>query len=509
MNGSALMAPPQVNLDEFEQRLRMVGSPVGPQEDPLEELARLVGLDADEAGSIARAPEPAPRGEALRLPQVHLLQVDAVDGEGSEAGTAAAAPLGVLVDPPLRRALEDVRPAHDFAPQDNRPQPAPALDARRSAAGAEPATSAPRRRRRSALTMGVLVAVGAAGLVGVWVVKGEPGLPRSPALILAADGPTKVKPPSEDGVASTDDASALLRDQSGKSDPITIVSHQEQPNDLQQRSAPQAQQFAAATDAAPPAGATTRSLAAGTVGPTTTAPAAPSPFPTPKPVKVVSVRPDGSIIAPGPDQPVEAGPVPGPAVQLPAPEPAAPQTPPGAANLPANPPAPVARPSQIGAAPQPASPKLDLPTKLSPKSTARVPIPKIDTTVSSPANAAPDAPQQIAAPAADKPARAARPAPAQQIASNDPAPTAAPAGAGGWAVQLAAPPSEKEAQSVSAKLQAKYATEIGGLQPTIRQADSNGKQIYRVRLSGLSKADAAGLCEKLKASGGVCFIARE
>ena len=45
MSGSALMAP-QVNLDEFERRLCAAGSPVGPQEDPLDELARLVGLDA-------------------------------------------------------------------------------------------------------------------------------------------------------------------------------------------------------------------------------------------------------------------------------------------------------------------------------------------------------------------------------------------------------------------------------------------------------------------------------
>ncbi len=46
MNNSALKVVPQVNLDEFERRLRAAGAPAGAQEDPLDELARLVGLDA-------------------------------------------------------------------------------------------------------------------------------------------------------------------------------------------------------------------------------------------------------------------------------------------------------------------------------------------------------------------------------------------------------------------------------------------------------------------------------
>lgn len=500
MNGSALMAPSQVNLDEFEQRLRMAGSPVAPQEDPLEELARLVGLEADEPRAGAPTPEPPTRADPPRLPQVHLLQVSERDEEA--APPSAAVPPRTPTEPPLRVALETPPSFRNFAPQDNRPQAPAGYEVRPGVAQSDHAPPAPRGSRRRVVALGLLVTVGAAALGGVWVLKGAPGLPRAPALILAADGPTKIKPPSQDDVQSSTDTAVLLKDQSGRPEPIRIVSNQEQPNDLQQQGRPQPTDAAApapAADASAPVAGAPHSLAAGTVGPTA-APAAPaSPFPEPKRVKTVSVRPDGSLIPNG-DQGADAGPVPGPA------EPAA--SPPAApAALAANPPSPVPRPlPPASGAPLPATPKLDLPTKLSPKSTARVPIPKTDTTVANAAGASPEAPLQLA-PAAEKPAKVARP-PKTEVAAADPAQTAPPA-SGAWAVQLAAPPSEKEAQTVSTRLAAKYAAELGGLQPTIHEADSNGKQIFRVRLSGLSKADAADLCTKLKASGGACFIARE
>jgi len=44
MSDTALRAP-SINLDEFERRLRATGSLGGVQEDPLAELARLLGMD--------------------------------------------------------------------------------------------------------------------------------------------------------------------------------------------------------------------------------------------------------------------------------------------------------------------------------------------------------------------------------------------------------------------------------------------------------------------------------
>ena len=75
-------------------------------------------------------------------------------------------------------------------------------------------------------------------------------------------------------------------------------------------------------------------------------------------------------------------------------------------------------------------------------------------------------------------------------------------------MQFAAPRSEADAQSAIARLKSKYADALGGADIVVRKADVKGQTIYRVRASGLSKADAAALCAKLKASGGDCFIAK-
>jgi len=189
-----------------------------------------------------------------------------------------------------------------------------------------------------------------------------------------------------------------------------------------------------------------------------------------KPVKTVSVRPDGTLISV--DAPPSAAPAP--------PEP------------PTRPTKRTVDDSLRGTA-EPATPKLDLPTKLSPKSSARI-VAKTDTTAPAAAtDAAPAAPPQPAAVVADA------------------APTAAgqPDAAGaGWAVQFAAPRSEEDAQRALSRLKSKYAAELGGADLVVRKADVKGQTIYRVRAGDLSKADAAALCAKLKASGGDCFIAK-
>jgi hypothetical protein len=186
---------------------------------------------------------------------------------------------------------------------------------------------------------------------------------------------------------------------------------------------------------------------------------------------------------------------------------------------------PRARPSfgssANNAAAQPATPKLDLPAKPSAKSTARVPIAKIDTTVAAADGQSPEAPAAAPAPTPlqivpsllEKAVKAVgnQQPPAKQVAAADPTATATtPESSGGYAVQLAAPGTEREAQSASARLQAKYGAELGGAQLSIRQADHDGKTVYRVRAGNLSKADAVALCQKLKASGGdsACFIAK-
>ncbi len=166
------------------------------------------------------------------------------------------------------------------------------------------------------------------------------------------------------------------------------------------------------------------------------------------------------------------------------------------------------------AAAEPATPKLDLPTKLSPpKSSARV-VAKTDTTAPAAAtDTTPNAPLQLGSPAlASKPTKTPPAKVATAVADAAPTDAAAatePAGAGGgWAVQFAAPRSEADAQSAISRLKSKYADALGGAELAVRKADVNGQTIYRVRVGGLSKADAAALCAKMKASGGECFIAK-
>ena len=75
-------------------------------------------------------------------------------------------------------------------------------------------------------------------------------------------------------------------------------------------------------------------------------------------------------------------------------------------------------------------------------------------------------------------------------------------------MQLAAPKSEAEAKSALAKLNAKYGASLGGSSLGVHKAVVNGETVYRLRVVGLTKADAAALCARLKGEGGDCFIAK-
>ena len=79
---------------------------------------------------------------------------------------------------------------------------------------------------------------------------------------------------------------------------------------------------------------------------------------------------------------------------------------------------------------------------------------------------------------------------------------------GGWSVQLGAPKSEAEANSQLTRLNSKYGAELNGSPVGVHKAVVKGETIYRLRVVGLTKADAAALCARLKGEGGECFIAK-
>jgi cell division septation protein DedD len=93
-----------------------------------------------------------------------------------------------------------------------------------------------------------------------------------------------------------------------------------------------------------------------------------------------------------------------------------------------------------------------------------------------------------------------------KVASAETETTDATSARGGFAVQLAAPGTEDEARQTAAQLGKKFAGELGGHHLTFHRASD--KSVYRVRVGGLSRDEATTLCEKLKASGGQCFVAK-
>jgi cell division septation protein DedD len=79
---------------------------------------------------------------------------------------------------------------------------------------------------------------------------------------------------------------------------------------------------------------------------------------------------------------------------------------------------------------------------------------------------------------------------------------------GGYSVQLAAPNNRADADELVGKAKARYAEAIGGASVGVRKADRHGEAIYRVRVLGLSRAQASAMCAKIKSSGGDCFAAK-
>jgi hypothetical protein len=250
----------------------------------------------------------------------------------------------------------------------------------------------------------------------------------------------------------------------------------------------------------PPAASDATALAAPVDTPVVALAAAPPPaisseFPDPKPVRTVSLRPDGTPIALAnpPDQ------APSDATPAAAPAPSAP-----AANT----------AGEAAGAAEPSTPKLDLPAKPPAKSSARVVVGKTDTTAPAPTAETPNeaAPSRASA----KPERARKPKPGQVADATEttgaiaepPVDATAATTSGGCSVQLAAPRSEAEANSELARLTSKYAAELNGSAIGVHKAVVKRETIYRLRVVGLTKADAAKLCARVKGDGGQCFIAR-
>src|SRR5713226_499111 len=167
-----------------------------------------------------------------------------------------------------------------------------------------------------------------------------------------------------------------------------------------------------------------------------------------------------------------------------------------------------------------------------PGESERLPARSVTTTNVGP-TAAPAAPAgRSAAPAPAPKPSAAKPASSSPLALNpsaeaplpssrsgttpaQPAPyrtAALPSGAeaGNYVVQISSQRSESEAQASFRALQAKYPNVLGSRQPLIRRADLGSKGVYyRAQVGPFATADDANqLCGNLKAAGGQCIVQR-
>lgn len=75
-----------------------------------------------------------------------------------------------------------------------------------------------------------------------------------------------------------------------------------------------------------------------------------------------------------------------------------------------------------------------------------------------------------------------------------------------WAVQFAAPKSEAQAKIDAARLNSKYAAALNGATIGVHKTEVNGETSYALRVGGLSKADAAALCDRVR--GHDCSLAK-
>jgi hypothetical protein len=351
---------------------------------------------------------------------------------------------------------------------------------------------APTARRRGGLVIVAavlaLAVLGTAGAFAYRAMFGASMLPSLPPIIRADNGPNKIVPKTTNTKGNGSDQADASNAASGEK----LVSREEKPVDVPApvNASPRVVStipIFPAPDTPPPgvlatgqsgfpapvASAATPTMP-GVSAPLPAAAAAPqasSPLSAePKRIHTVPIRPDQFG---GPDAAGAAPSPPQPSARATAPRPAAPPMPKAAAApaLPAGANAPLSIvPSQgqaPGAAPARTRMAVAQPTSLSPSAVGE------------------------AAP------------------TSSTLPTSAAAG-GGYAVQVTSQRSEADAQTAFRALQAKYPTQLGGHQSTVRRADLGSKGVYYRALVGpfASMEQAAGLCSSLKAAGGNCIVQR-
>jgi hypothetical protein len=345
------------------------------------------------------------------------------------------------------------------------------------------APDSPRRRAGLVVVAAVLglAVLGTAGAFAYRAMFGGSMLPSLPPIIKADNGPNKILPSAGNGQGSATDQGYPTHSGSAEK----LVSREEQPVDVPApvNTAPRVVStipiFPAPT-AGPPGGQSSVAMTPGFPAPVTPAPATvpvapaapaaaagpPPASPEPKKIHTIAIRPDQPSIA---DATAAATAVPPPARSA------------------------VARPTPAPAsAPPPVAPR-------------PAPAPAPAAAANAPLSIVPSQGEvQPAAPARNTRTALARPS--TPAATAETAPAAAPGGA--YAVQVTSQRSEAEAQTAFSALRAKFPGQLGGREPIVRRADLGDKGVFYRALVGpfASMEQAAGICSSLKAAGGNCIV---
>ena len=472
-----------VDLDEIERQLAdshsAPQSPPASRNDPLAELARIVGQDDPFQSMLANSRAPSPK---TRRPTA---ADDLFVSRDDRPRQPAADPRGSFSpDQPTdldAAYAEQVRQYETFpaeTPQDRYAESDYEHDRYSDPSSFEEEDEIPQRTlplRTSRKTVVAIAAIVGAAVLGVGgaLIAGRSTSMLSngePPLIKATNEPSKVQPQSPGGM-EIPNQNKQIYERAGQEPQTKVVNREEQPVDIRQA---------------------TRTASADATGATAGNSAAPNGLALgePRKVRTISIRPDGTVILP--DSKPAAAPAPAAMTLPPTTQARAPQAAMPLAPLPAE--TPHAGPAGTTTAPRLAA---ATPSTSGGSSTQAASTP---------------APQRVASAQPGVVAAAAQPAP-QRVASVQPtgaaaAPQPAEAASGeGFSVQLGVSASETEAKATLQRFQQKF-TDLKGKAPLIRKAEVNGSTLYRVRVGPMPRDEASSLCSKIQGQGGQCYVAK-
>jgi hypothetical protein len=474
-----------LDLEEIERQLRHSSQqPGSSKSDPLAELARIVGQDDPFRALLEGETASAANNTAVR--REPAFEDPAFWQSGPAASYHNHAVALTAEEEAILRGQHD--PRYVPAPHEAEIyyQEAPSYDEPESTF----APVEPRRSRKGLVAIGAVLGAAVLGTAGVLALRPESltGGGGEPPVVQADSGPSKVVPQNPGGV-DIPNQNKQIYERAARDTQTRVVNREEQPIDVRQATRAGASEGAASAPVrmspAVPSSASvnpapslqgTSNAAVGILG-------------EPRRVRTVSIRPDGTIVMP--DQSGTSGSAAAPPPPLPRTDTAT------LAGLAAS------APSTASASPQQPSPARTMPPQR-PRDVTSTPVaPR----VGAGADQAIGAPLQITSDV-QRPKSEPRTAALPQAILREPTETsAAPATSPGFSVQLGVRNTEREGRTMFEQLQQRFASDLGGFSPLLRQAEINGKTAYRVRVGPMSRDDAVSLCVRLKTAGGQCFVA--